>query len=121
MKAVGKERGLRVFDDLKRLDRDYAAAMAKVRERTGAGEDDLIDLAGWAAEKPRARCRMRRCCKACGALRLHIAAEILTTGTNCSIRRSLKFLWVVDFPMFEWDDEEKRWKAAHHPFTSVHG
>jgi aspartyl-tRNA synthetase len=27
---------------------------------------------------------------------------------------------VVDFPMFEWDDEEKRWNAAHHPFTSVH-
>lgn len=29
-----------------------------------------------------------------------------------------KPLWVIDFPMFEWDDDEKRWQALHHPFTS---
>jgi aspartyl-tRNA synthetase len=34
--------------------------------------------------------------------------------------RNLQFLWVVDFPMFEWNEEEGRWDAAHHPFTSVH-
>jgi aspartyl-tRNA synthetase len=34
--------------------------------------------------------------------------------------RNFQFLWVVDFPMFEWDEEEQRWNAAHHPFTSVH-
>ena len=29
-----------------------------------------------------------------------------------------EFLWVVDFPLLEWDAEEKRWSAMHHPFTS---
>ena len=43
-----------------------------------------------------------------------------TTGTSCSIPKKFQFLWVVDFPMFEWDEEDSRWNAAHHPFTSVH-
>jgi aspartyl-tRNA synthetase len=30
------------------------------------------------------------------------------------------FLWVVDFPMFKWNDQEKRWDSEHHPFTNVH-
>src|SRR5262249_19312010 len=31
---------------------------------------------------------------------------------------SYRWMWVTDFPMFEWDEEEKRYNAAHHPFTS---
>jgi len=35
-------------------------------------------------------------------------------------RKAFKFLWVTDFPMYEWNEEHKRWDAAHHPFTSPH-
>ena len=35
-------------------------------------------------------------------------------------KRDFRFLWVTDFPMFEWDKTEKRWNPAHHPFTSLH-
>ncbi len=49
---------------------------------------------------------------ALGALRVKIGHERgLATDT-------WQPLWVVDFPMFEWDEEEKRWQALHHPFTS---
>src|SRR5438105_3608073 len=34
------------------------------------------------------------------------------------VEKGWRPLWVVDFPMFEWDEEEKRWSAMHHPFTS---
>src|SRR6185312_9457051 len=50
VKAFGQERGLRVYDDVKRLDRDFPDAMAKVRECCGAGENDLLILATWAGE-----------------------------------------------------------------------
>jgi aspartyl-tRNA synthetase len=35
-------------------------------------------------------------------------------------QKDFRFLWVTDFPMFEWDAEGKSWNAAHHPFTSLH-
>ena len=34
--------------------------------------------------------------------------------------KDFKFLWVTDFPMYEWDEESQVWNAAHHPFTSPH-
>jgi aspartyl-tRNA synthetase len=107
LKAAGQERGLRVFDDLKRLERDFPEQLTRVRERVkpsgeqkGALPEQTVYLA-------------------CGQLRLFV-------GQKYNDRHKLldpdvfKFLWVIDFPMFEWDQEDERWNAAHHPFTSVH-
>jgi aspartyl-tRNA synthetase len=61
--------------------------------------------------------------KRVGALRLELAKKYADkhklfeqTGTA----NDFKFLWVTDFPMYEWDEEAKTWNAAHHPFTSPH-
>lgn len=48
-----------------------------------------------------------------GFLRRHIAGEMGLLDDN-----DFKFLWVVDFPLFEYDEKEDRWSAMHHPFTS---
>lgn len=50
---------------------------------------------------------------ALGALRIEMAKRL-----NLIDPDALEFLWVVDFPMFEYDEEEKRYVAMHHPFTS---
>jgi aspartyl-tRNA synthetase len=61
--------------------------------------------------------------KRVGALRLELGKKFAEkhklfeqTGTAADF----KFLWVTDFPMYEWDEEAKVWNAAHHPFTSPH-
>ena len=117
IKAWGQEKGLRVFDDMKRLDRDFPAAMAQVRELTSAAEDDLMLMATWAGE-PKGHRPEFTTYQACGQLRLHIAQKYAERHGLFS-QNKFEFLWVTDFPMFEWDEEESRWNAAHHPFTSV--
>lgn len=118
LRKYGEERGLKVFDDVKRLDKAFPSEMVKVRERTGAGEEDTLVLASWAGE-PKGQRPEETVLQACGQLRLY-------AGTKYNDRHKLldptnfRFVWVVDFPMFEWDEEENRWNAAHHPFTSVH-
>jgi aspartyl-tRNA synthetase len=52
-------------------------------------------------------------CKALYALRQRIGAEMKLYDP-----KTMNFSWVVEFPMFDFDDEEKRWVAMHHPFTS---
>jgi aspartyl-tRNA synthetase len=117
-KAFGQERGLRVYDDPKRLERDYPAQMAQVRERCGAKDDSLLVLAAWAGE-PKGHRPAETVYQACGQLRLHCANKF-NDRHKLLDPKNFQFLWVVDFPMFEWNDEDNRWVAAHHPFTSVH-
>jgi len=118
LKPFGSERGLRVYDDLKRLERDFPEATAEVRKRAGAAEDDLLVLAGWAGE-PKGPRPEETVLTACGQFRMHLAQKFADRHKLLD-PKDFRFLWVVDFPMFEWDEEEKRWNAAHHPFTSVH-
>ncbi len=85
------------------------AAIASLR-RGRAG--DLVVAAG-AQDRPPAQVRFSMLDNASGELRLDIARklDLLKPGT-------WNFLWVVDFPMFEYDEKEKRFAAMHHPFTS---
>jgi aspartyl-tRNA synthetase len=118
-KAVGQEKGLRVYDDPKRLERDYPEQMAKVRERCGAKDDSLLVLATWGGTEAPVRRPEETVYQACGQLRLSLAAKF-NDRHKLLDPKNFQFLWVVDFPMFEWNDEDNRWVAAHHPFTSVH-
>ena len=79
------------------------AALAAIVERSGAKDGDLIFFAADRAKVVN---------DALGALRVKIGHE---KGYAVP---GWKPLWVVDFPMFEYDDEAKRWVAMHHPFTA---
>ena len=73
-------------------------------ELAGAGPSDLLLLAA-GAHGPTARML--------GQLRLNIAKRENRLDPN-----RVEFLWVVDFPMFDWLEDEKRWEFMHHPFTA---
>ncbi len=55
-----------------------------------------------------------RCARVLGALRLHLGREL---GLIDESRDEL--LWIVDFPLFEWDEDGQRWTFSHHPFTGI--
>jgi aspartyl-tRNA synthetase len=79
------------------------AAVAGILERTGAADNDLIFFGAD---------RARVVNDALGALRLKVAQDLKLVAAGW------RPLWVIDFPMFEYDDEARRWMAMHHPFTS---
>ncbi len=78
-------------------------AVKGILERTGANDGDLMFFGADSAKVVS---------DAIGALRLKVGVDLKLAATGW------KPLWVVDFPMFEWDPDEKRWVAMHHPFTS---
>jgi aspartyl-tRNA synthetase len=78
-----------------------------VIERTGANDGDVIFFG---ADKKKI------VWDSLGALRLKIGRSEF--GKKAGLfTEGWKALWVIDFPMFEWSDEENRWMACHHPFT----
>ena len=118
VKAFGRELGLRVFDDVKRLDRDFPQPMQAVRDAISFEEGDLLTL-GTAAETPNDPLPELRVMSTAGNLSRHLAQKYADRHQRFN-PKDFRFLWVTDFPMFEWDADENRWNAAHHPFTSVH-
>ncbi|AGR71172.1 aspartate--tRNA ligase [Burkholderia pseudomallei] len=86
----------------------HDASIAAILERTGAQDGDIIFFAADRAKVVN---------DSLGALRLKIGHSEFGKA-NGLVEAGWKPLWVVDFPMFEYDDEEARYVAAHHPFTS---
>ncbi|MBC3881460.1 aspartate--tRNA ligase [Undibacterium sp. LX40W] len=86
----------------------HDAALAQILERTGAKDGDLIFFGADKAKVVN---------DAIGALRVKIGHSEF--GKNNGLFEDVwKPLWVVDFPMFEHDEENNRWTAVHHPFTA---
>ena len=79
------------------------AALKAIVERSGATDGDLIFFGADKAKVVN---------ESLGALRAKIGHE------RGFAQAGWKPLWVLDFPMFEWNEDEKRWDALHHPFTS---
>jgi aspartyl-tRNA synthetase len=125
--------GARVFEDFKRIETKFPEAGAKVRQKAGAEAEDLIVLVVGSAQSVRDDhpAGKRKVTPAelaiyasAGLLRVALAQKYADrhgifkkTGDPA---KDYRFLWVTNFPMFEYDEGDKRWMAAHHPFTSPH-
>jgi len=132
--------GARVFEDFKRIENKQPEAGTKIRERvranTGdAAATDLIvlvvgsaqtasDAAAHPASKRKVTPAEMAIYASAGLLRVALAQKYADrhrifkkTGDP---GKDFRFLWVTNFPMFEYDEADKRWMAAHHPFTSPH-
>ncbi len=86
----------------------HDAALAELLRRSAAADGDLLLFGADRAKVVNA---------ALGALRVKIGHGEFGRRTGL-FEDAWKPLWVVDFPMFEFDDEEQRWVACHHPFTA---
>ncbi len=120
--------GARVFEDFRRIENKFPEAAAKVRQKSGAGTDDLVVLVVGSAQSVRDDHPAQKRKVTPAELAIYASAGLLRVALGqkyaakhgCFQRRDFRFLWVTNFPMFEYDEAEKRWMAAHHPFTSPH-
>jgi aspartyl-tRNA synthetase len=83
-----------------------APAQQTIRERMAAEPGDLLFFVADTEDIV---------CKTLGTLRQQLAAQLKLYDPA---KPEFKVAWVIDFPSFIWDDEEKRWAANHHPFTA---
>jgi aspartyl-tRNA synthetase len=133
--------GAKIFEDFKRIGNKFSDAAAEIAKKTGMEESDLIVLVAGSIHSSSAQAGSQPAAAAvpaqkkvtpqelaiyasAGLLRLALAQKYAErhgifkkTGDAA---KDFRFLWVTNFPMFEWDEGKKTWNAAHHPFTSPH-
>jgi aspartyl-tRNA synthetase len=93
--------------------------------RVRAGADDLIVLVVGSAHPAKTTIRPKRRSsraepRSTSAGLMRVAGAEIRRQVRPVKRGDFRFLWVTNFPMFEYDEGDKRWVAAHHPFTSPH-
>ena len=109
LEAFAKEWGAKglaylVYDEEGEVRSPIAKFLSEPELEAFSGEPATTVLFG--ADKPEMVARVL------GALRLHLGREL-----DLIDREAWRFLWVTDFPLLEWDEQEQRWTAVHHPFT----
>lgn len=120
---LGKAEGPKLIDDMKRLEKSFPEAVAKIRQVTEAAVDDLLVLVANTPAQDRSEPHMRAAeslvFTTAGSFRIALGQKFAEKH-GCFKAGDFRFLWVTDFPMFEWNNDAKMWDAAHHPFTSPH-
>ena len=125
--------GAKVFEDFKRIEKSFPAAAARIAQKNGAAGDDLIVIVVGSAQAgeqtalpPHRKVTPSELAiyASAGLLRIALAQKYAEKHglfqKSGDAAKDFRFLWVTNFPMFEWDEHEKQWMAAHHPFTSPH-
>ncbi len=120
--------GAKLFEDFKRIEKNFPDAARKIQEKCSAAADDLIVLVSGSTqsgseEHPAGKRKVTphelAIYASAGLLRVALAQKYAAKHKLFQ-RGDFRFLWVTNFPMFEYDEADRRWVAAHHPFTSPH-